>query len=81
VRPRHNLVLIVQHARGGTPAAAMNWVDRWLQSRLDDYLAARAALAGAAADGDARAKAASTYVPALDAILRGTLDWNLEPSR
>jgi hypothetical protein len=81
VRAQHNLVLIVQHRRGDTPAAAASWVDRWLQSRLDDYLAARAALARAAADGDARAKAACGFVPALDAILRGILDWNLETSR
>lgn len=81
VRSHHNLVLIVQHARGGTQAAAAGWVDRWLQSRLDGYLTARAALRDVAGAGDTRASAASAYVPALDAILRGTLDWNLEAGR
>ena len=38
VRTQHNLVLVVQHRRGDTPAAAANWVDRWLQSRLDAIL-------------------------------------------
>ena len=71
---RHNLVLIARTEHGGSLESARRWADDWVAVRLRDYLTARAELRPAGGLADDR-------IAAVDALVRGTLDWSRETGR
>lgn len=72
----HNLVVIAQREHESSMDEALAWTDRWLGSRLDEYLSARAELLASGF-----LPAIGSQVRAMDAIVTGILDWSLETGR
>ncbi|MGW9438109.1 terpene synthase family protein [Streptomyces sp. NPDC055607] len=76
----HNLVMVAARRNSWSLERALEWTDQWLSERLDAYLDRRQALL-VAADEAGRGAGVRPQVHALDAVVRGTLDWSLETGR
>ncbi|MFF1697883.1 hypothetical protein ACFVXC_30400 [Streptomyces sp. NPDC058257] len=77
---RHNLVLAIGHRDKCDLPAAVGITHRWLRTRVDDYLRARADLLsqfGGFTDPGALAR----YASGIEALMTGSLSWSHETGR
>lgn len=73
----HNLVLVLQREHGCSIAEAAMQTRAWIDTRLNDYFAARAAFTSRYAD----VAGVDQYAQGLENLMRGSLDWSLESGR